>query len=106
MTLSTFIAVANSANLDVRYAEALPHGNYTTLRDIGFALDFAEVAVEEGFAEDSAEGLDLVLEISIVVAVSKKGARDSVRGAWCATGFVLGNRTLSIDEAYEAIVAG
>lgn len=107
MNLEAFIAAATALDLDVRYADAMPYGGWGPLRDIGFAFEFAGFAVEAGEAETKEEGLDLVLETAIVVAVSKDGARDSVQGAWSAAGFVLGTRAFSdIDEAYERVFAG
>ena len=106
MTLEAFIALANAADLDVRFADSLPYGGWAGLRDIAFAFDFAGFAVEEGEAKTAEEGLDLVLETAIVVAVSKDGARDEVRGAWSPIGFFVGNRTVSLDEAFERVFAG
>jgi hypothetical protein len=106
MTLDAFISLAQAANLDVRFAEALPYGGWGPLRDIGFAFDWAGSAHAAGEAATEEEGLDLVLETALVVAVSKEGARTEIKGAWSATGFALGNRTLSLDEAYERVFAG
>ena len=106
MTLETFKALAQSANLDVRFAEAKPYGGWDTLRDIGHAYDWAIYAHADGEVETEEEALDLVLETVIVVAVSKDGARDVVRGAWSHAGFIIGNRTLTLDEANERVTAG
>jgi len=65
-------------------------------------LDYLEEDAED-CGEDLDEMIEEMLSMSVVVACDSGGR---VVGAWSAAGWFLGNRAVTIDEAYGRVVAG
>jgi len=102
--ISTFATIATAASLNVIVVDALPYGGWADIngsRDLAATFDIAALAEEDGEGSAS-EALESILETAIVVATDKDG---NVKGAWCHCGWFIGNRTVTIDAAYERVIA-